>query len=282
MQVIIIPRNTVFTALVLMLLRLCNIAISLANESSAAHRIIFGAISDIHLQLPVAAELKSCDGDWLSESGTSILAGDGVTRECLAQSVLDHYASLSNTPSVLLLGGDNVRHGVRKVLGLADDYSTGSSIRIARAVLGTEARVARILCSKIPAGGMVLPVVGNNDMPDDWTLPHAVTRRWYHALFKVWWKLIAGCSHTPPWSIHSQKPLIAQTFQLGGFYRVHLPGRVDVLCLNTVLWSRKAKFRQTHQSRVASMLQLSWLRRCLNESRKLGRSVVVVGHVPPG
>lgn len=270
------------------------------HSPSTKESLLVGLVSDVHLRFPAGRKAacscyspQSKDSDSIMEPNTNDCdkkSGKDTTDDVLL-SLLAHYKLLAPFPDILVIGGDNVQHNLQGILcchGKANSPGTcPSHMAMTHLSLFVQAYFTHLVCKSLASRQQhVFPVAGNNDLPTDWALPHAGSSFWFRALFRIWWKLISACGtgKAPSSSgfVMLQKHEIQQAFQTGGFYRVHLQAGVDVLALNTVLWSVKARHRRTAHSRLIAGLQLLWFTRCLEECANNKRKVIIVGHVPPG
>ncbi len=117
----------------------------------------------------------------------------------------------------------------------------------------------------------IYPLVGNNDSysGDYYSAPNGV---FYRDTAQTW---AAGIQDA------ANKNNLLQTFPIGGYYAITLPGKNHhrILMLNTVLFSTQAKGQHVD---AAAKQELAWLHKELLTAQQEKQRVVLAFHIPVG
>jgi sphingomyelin phosphodiesterase acid-like 3 len=175
----------------------------------------------------------------------------------LVKDMLQHIAASKGTEiDFVLVTGDFSRHAT-------DHLDNG--IAETTAIISTISEALKHAFPSIP----IVPSIGNNDVfPDyfvDLEIPGTenpilnISKEGFKTLFE------------------SEESL--QAFSQGGYHARNVTDSLTILSLNTVIYSLNHFPDQTYLD--DPMGQLSWLEAQLNFASRTGRSVYILGHIPP-
>jgi sphingomyelin phosphodiesterase acid-like 3 len=196
------------------------------------------------------------------------------TNEPLFESALSAMQKAAPKPSAILVPGDFLAHGFRglwqacQAAGLQGASAEAAYREFTRKTIEF---VLLRLQAKFPHT-QIVPVLGNNDSDNgDYGVP---STDWLSALARELPSITENTGKSADWS----------QFGSAGYYSVELrdfPG-VEVLALNSVLWSPKCSAAHSGGCVADGTAELAWLEARLKSARAEGKGVVVTGHVPPG
>lgn len=197
------------------------------------------------------------------------------TNEALFESALVAMRQADPKPSLIMVPGDFLAHVFRghwqacQAAGLEGAAADAAYSEFTRKTIEF---VLLRLAQTFPHT-QIVPVPGNNDSDrGDYAIPSA---EWMRMLARELPGITGDAGKNADWS----------HFENGGYFAVGLRdfSDVEVLALNSVLWSPKCKpVNGDDRCAADGTAELAWLEAKLKTARAQSKKVVVTGHVPPG
>jgi sphingomyelin phosphodiesterase acid-like 3 len=257
------------------------------GQSARATRSVL-LLSDVHLNpFPTTQQCQTGSGkeafarlagkpamqwkpeDFSFESGSNGYGED--TNEALFESALNAMQQAVPKPQVIVVPGDFLAHGFRGLWRACHSSGFEDEAAYRDFTAKTIEFVLLRLAAKFPHA-QIVPVLGNNDSDrGDYGVPSA---EWLRLLAKELPGITENQGKTADWSHYAT----------GGYYSTKLrdfPG-VEVLALNSVLWSPKCKSEALADCTSDGVAELEWMEARMKAARARGGSIVVTGHIPPG
>ncbi len=210
--------------------------------------------------------------DFSFQSGPNSYGED--TNEALFESALNAMQLAVPRPSVIFVPGDFLAHNFRGLWQACQPASLQGPAADS-AYRDFTAKTIEFVLLRLKArfpDSQIVPVLGNNDSDrGDYGVPSA---EWLRSLATALPPITGLGARAADWS----------HFVTGGYYSTALPNfpGVEVLALNSVLWSPKCKSEAGADCVSDGSAELVWIQSHLKAARAHGKSVVVTGHVPPG
>lgn len=183
------------------------------------------------------------------------------TNWVLFDSTMSAMHRAEPNPKAIVIAGDFLAHDfASKVRG------HGGVTQVAQA---TMARIARTFARTFPHA-QVLIALGNNDDPcgDYRTAPDTA---YLKSVARIWAPLV---------NRNGAAPQFERQFSHAGFYTARTPvGRLRVIALNAVFWSRK--YRPCGDANNVPSDEVRWLRQSLAATPSRLQNIVLM-HIPPG
>jgi len=218
-------------------------------------------LSDIHADPYYGTERQQC-----TQSAAKAAANEFGTMRCdppfsLFDSAVAHASQVGRGAELLVFTGDFARHDQSQ---MPDPWMN---------VTGIVANITHKLNEGfrwIDARRKIVGTQGNDDSPKNYEVnvtTNSSTNPWFANLAD---RFYVG-SAMPPERVSE--------YAYGGFFEAEF-GAITILSISTVMYSNRHTPKEPIEKDPFG--QFAWLRRCLENAAQRGRSVWIVGHIPPG